>query len=597
MSNRLNDWLMPSACSHVAGLAVLCLGLSVSPAQAAISTSVVVLASDIEYGGDLPFTNIVSSPLLNDAGETAFYSRFVSLGEFQGGSFRSDPSGDGGVAFLPTGQSVSDGTGRISRGGVFNFNNVGQTAFERSILSFDDGTRLGTAIHRADGTLPGQVTLARSDMAAPGGGTFIDFGNVVINDGGQVAFFGVLGEGFGAAGDSFGIFRSDGTTGGLVNIARNGQVLPNRDGTFRSVRDKISINASGQVAFIGDIIDNQGNQFAGAGIYRGDGSRGGMTQIIGRGEASPDGNGILVGFNKESRLNDAGQIAFRAGIINTSGGADDDRGIFRTDGSSDGLVLLARKGQAAPDGNGTIVEFGFGPDDVVLNQAGQAAFVVTLDNTVMGEGDNTGIYLADAADIPLMAAVREGQAAPDGDGTFDDFRNSSFTVNDSGQVVFRADINGSSRNRGVFLYDKEVGYITIARKGDSFLGSTLSEVFFTPDGANQQGQVAYYFDLADGRSGIAIATIMATVLGDYNGNGIVDAADYTIWADSFGSMIALGADGNGNGVIDAADYTIWADNFGASIGVNNSLLAVPEPTTFMSVVCGSWLVASRRRLR
>ncbi|MCA9260542.1 MAG: hypothetical protein KDA61_15120, partial [Planctomycetales bacterium] len=51
-----------------------------------------------------------------------------------------------------------------------------------------------------------------------------------------------------------------------------------------------------------------------------------------------------------------------------------------------------------------------------------------------------------------------------------------------------------------------------------------------------------------------------SLLGDYNGNGSVDAADYTIWKDSFGqSGQDLAADGNGNGVIDAADYTIWKD--------------------------------------
>ncbi|MCA9188726.1 MAG: dockerin type I repeat-containing protein, partial [Planctomycetales bacterium] len=46
------------------------------------------------------------------------------------------------------------------------------------------------------------------------------------------------------------------------------------------------------------------------------------------------------------------------------------------------------------------------------------------------------------------------------------------------------------------------------------------------------------------------------VEGDYNGNGIVDAADYTVWKDTFGSSDDLIADGNGNGIVDAADYTI-----------------------------------------
>jgi hypothetical protein len=53
--------------------------------------------------------------------------------------------------------------------------------------------------------------------------------------------------------------------------------------------------------------------------------------------------------------------------------------------------------------------------------------------------------------------------------------------------------------------------------------------------------------------------------GDFNIDGIVDAADYTVWRDSLGANVATpytGADGNGNGVVDQADYGIWSANFG-----------------------------------
>ena len=56
--------------------------------------------------------------------------------------------------------------------------------------------------------------------------------------------------------------------------------------------------------------------------------------------------------------------------------------------------------------------------------------------------------------------------------------------------------------------------------------------------------------------------------GDFNGNGEVDAADYTVWRDSLGANVAtpyMGADGNGNGVIDQADYDVWLANFGTTL--------------------------------
>lgn len=68
--------------------------------------------------------------------------------------------------------------------------------------------------------------------------------------------------------------------------------------------------------------------------------------------------------------------------------------------------------------------------------------------------------------------------------------------------------------------------------------------------------------------------------GDYNRNGLVDAADYTIWRNSLGTNLAA-ADGDGNGVVGAADYALWRDHFG-----NRSVLVfgsggvtfTPEPS-------------------
>jgi hypothetical protein len=70
-------------------------------------------------------------------------------------------------------------------------------------------------------------------------------------------------------------------------------------------------------------------------------------------------------------------------------------------------------------------------------------------------------------------------------------------------------------------------------------------------------------------SGLVEATFTTVTLrGDYNGNGIVNQDDYSVWRSTIGAFMfaGSGADGNGNGVVDPADYTVWRDNLGASLG-------------------------------
>ncbi|MCA9238770.1 MAG: hypothetical protein KDA37_01155 [Planctomycetales bacterium] len=52
--------------------------------------------------------------------------------------------------------------------------------------------------------------------------------------------------------------------------------------------------------------------------------------------------------------------------------------------------------------------------------------------------------------------------------------------------------------------------------------------------------------------------------GDYNQDGVVDSADYTLWRDLLGSSIDLAADGDLNGVVDQGDYLVWQNAFGST---------------------------------
>ena len=86
------------------------------------------------------------------------------------------------------------------------------------------------------------------------------------------------------------------------------------------------------------------------------------------------------------------------------------------------------------------------------------------------------------------------------------------------------------------------------------------------------------FALVNSVPDLGVVTLtLPGLAGDYNGDDIVDAADYTVWRDSFGQTGAgLPADGDGSGEIDAGDYTVWTNNFGS---VASTSTTVPEPTT------------------
>ncbi|TWT75649.1 hypothetical protein Pla123a_31590 [Posidoniimonas polymericola] len=99
-----------------------------------------------------------------------------------------------------------------------------------------------------------------------------------------------------------------------------------------------------------------------------------------------------------------------------------------------------------------------------------------------------------------------------------------------------------------------------------------------------------YFDLQftewgqGSGAGGSFAYIRSTPLtanGDFNSDGLVDAADYTIWRDTLDSTEDLRADANGDNVINTADYDIWAATYDSPIGAATS---TPEPSTAATLV-------------
>ncbi|WP_442481730.1 dockerin type I domain-containing protein [Aeoliella sp. SH292] len=79
---------------------------------------------------------------------------------------------------------------------------------------------------------------------------------------------------------------------------------------------------------------------------------------------------------------------------------------------------------------------------------------------------------------------------------------------------------------------------------------------------------------------LSMTVLTGSIAGDFNLDGVVNLADYSLWRDQLGLNVLPGtlADASGNGTIDAADYAVWKNNFGTGPGAMVATTRVPEPT-------------------
>jgi hypothetical protein len=124
--------------------------------------------------------------------------------------------------------------------------------------------------------------------------------------------------------------------------------------------------------------------------------------------------------------------------------------------------------------------------------------------------------------------------------------------------------------------------------------------FITGNELGSGNAVALPLTLVDGS--ITVVSTGPFAAGDYNRNGVVDAADYGLWRKSMGqSGTGLAADGNGNNLIDAGDFSIWKANFGHSAfsALGSAFVpGIPEPATWQLLALAvAMLITGSRPIR
>jgi T5SS/PEP-CTERM-associated repeat protein len=106
--------------------------------------------------------------------------------------------------------------------------------------------------------------------------------------------------------------------------------------------------------------------------------------------------------------------------------------------------------------------------------------------------------------------------------------------------------------------------------------------------------------LTDGElAGYTLMTVgqLPPLAGDYNVDGIVDAADYSMWRDSFGAPAGTLANDVDGGEIGAAQYETWKANYGSAVASNARVAnnALPEPSCGLLALGGALAIVTGRR--
>lgn len=257
--------------------------------------------------------------------------------------------------------------------------------------------------------------------------------------------------------------------------------------------------------------------------------------------------------------------------------------IFSSDGDCSNCDHILLKNEAELDtfsGQYSVTDFGFG------NQNG-------FDNTDINTDPLNGDLLDLPAIFPAFAIplnptfeqpagtvgfqwiTLKAEVDPDGgSGPGPDKGTTTFTITkaSSGVSFFLGTIDNSIAD------DPTDGIVTNEGPVDMEGQVSLVIIDFFTSVARDINEATVVFD------NLVVTQLPAGLDGDYNGDGSVNAADYTVWRD-------------GNSPDDTqAGYDLWAGNYGAT--ASSRAQSIPEPSSIVTLAFAIWNgVLTRRRCR
>ncbi|MEX2317937.1 MAG: dockerin type I repeat-containing protein [Pirellulales bacterium] len=463
----------------------------------------------------------------------------------------------------------------------WELNSVGQAAFHAHWT--------GSGNDRNEGiwkSLPGGLEIvARTDASAPDVEPPVDAGGIFYvsqNEAGDIGFGGVVGAA-GGAGKSANWLNRGGMSELVVIEDMPVPEIPGNE--FNSISAGFVVTDQSSTIFRASFGTTLGQ-----GIFRyADDHPVPIVTSLMQAPGFADGVKIKIGRWSVNRYED---IAFNGFSLDNTGATA--TWLIR-DGS---LELIAKKDENAPGTETTFRDFGISSQPQ-MNDRGELVFTARLNNT----GDEYGIWTTQGG--PLRLLLREGDHAPEMPANVEFQSLGGGATNNRGQLIVAATLQGVSAQSNYGIWATDVGgpLQLIVRIGDMIEVSpgelrTIKNLLQAKLAEN--GDVIIAVDFTDGTGGLITSHRVLVLDGDYNFDGSVNAADYTVWRNQLGTDEPA-ADGNFDGVVDALDYNLWKANFGAvraSFGQSAISNAVPEAGTLsLAMLAGlSCLLCRRPRL-
>jgi T5SS/PEP-CTERM-associated repeat protein len=386
---------------------------------------------------------------------------------------------------------------------------------------------------------------------------------------------------------------------GTLKIRNGGQV----NITDKTAADSVQVGSLGRIELAGGTLSGSTPDAALLPTTFGttvDGFLGGSGLV--RGTVQFNENSVLEAYkgdllkfqdfvsNQGAFTIDGGEVQFLAGLTNNAQGGFNASGRISLENS--GTLRFA--GPLTNDGvisnaHGTTNIHGEidNPGDIVVARDTVATFHDSVNSTgtiTVLPGGNA-LFLADLT-FTATAALEMGVEASD-------FTASSPLISTNGVATLGGSLD-ISLDGG---YSSLIGQsIELLSAGGGIFGAFDSiELPTLPDDI----EVGVVYSPTSVVMQIGLASVSTSIPGDYNQDGTVNSADYTVWRNSLGqSGSGLAADGNGDTHVDEADYALWKLHFGETFGSGaggSSNAATPEPASIVLALAAMLALTRIRR--